>query len=60
MPIERLQGLRSAGSAQRFLSIHAAVANTLTTSRHLVSAHGHRFLRGEAFTAWHEAVGIAA
>jgi transposase-like protein len=55
-----MQGLRSTGSAQRFLSIHAAVANTFTTSRHLVSARGHRFLRSEAFTAWHEAVGIAA
>jgi transposase-like protein len=64
VPIRRrerkMQGLRSPGSAQRFLSIHAAVANTFTTSRHLVSARSHRFLRSEAFTAWHEAVGIAA
>ena len=64
VPIRRrerkMQGFRSAGSAQRFLSIHAAVANIFTISRHLVSARSHRFLRSKAFTAWHEAVGVAA
>jgi transposase-like protein len=42
VPIRRrerkMQGFRSPGSAQRFLAIHAAVANTFTTCRHLVSA----------------------
>jgi putative transposase len=64
VPIRRrewkMQGFRSPGSAQRFLAIHAAVANTFTTSRHLVSANSHRFLRTQAFAAWHEAVGLAA
>jgi putative transposase len=56
VPIRRrerkMQGFRSAGSAQRFLAIHAAVANTFTTCRHLVSARTHRLLRNQAFLAW--------
>jgi transposase-like protein len=64
VPIRRrerkMQGFRSPGSAQRFLAIHAAVANTFTTSRHLVSATSYRFLRTQAFAAWYEAVRAAA
>lgn len=64
VPIRRrerkMQGFRSSGSAQRFLAIHAAVANTFTTSRHLVSASSHRFLRAQAFAAWRQAVGTVA
>ena len=64
VPIRRrerkLQGFPSPGSAQRFLVLHAAVANTFATSRHLVSANSHRFLRSQAFAAWRDAVGIAA
>ena len=33
-----MQGSRSPGAAQRFLSIHAAVYNYFTTRRHLISA----------------------
>jgi putative transposase len=64
VPIRRrertMQGFRSPGSAQRFLAIHATVANTFTTSRHLVSASSHRFLRAQAFAAWRNAVGVTA
>jgi transposase-like protein len=56
----KMQGFRSSGSAQRFLALHGAVANTFTTSRHLVSANSHRLLRAQAFAAWREAIGIAA
>jgi transposase-like protein len=56
----KMQGFRSPGSAQRFLSGHAAVANTFSTCRHLISATTHRQLRAEAFTAWREAAEIAA
>jgi putative transposase len=47
----RMQGFRSAGSAQRFLSSHAAVYNTFNVCRHLTTAKTHRTLRGEAFAA---------
>jgi transposase-like protein len=59
VPIRRrerkMQGFRSPGSAQRFLAAQAAVANTFTTSRHLISAATHRQFRTEAFAAWREA-----
>ncbi len=64
VPIRRrerkMQGFRSPGSTQRFLAVHAAVANTFSTSRHLVSAASHRLLRAEAFAAWRDAVARAA
>ncbi len=50
-----MQGFRSPGSAQRFLSIHAAVYNHFTTRRHLISAAEHRHRRDQAFTAWRTA-----
>ena len=64
VPIRRrerkMQGFRSPGSAQRFLAAHAAVANTFTTCRHLISAATHRQFRTEAFAAWREAAQLAA
>jgi putative transposase len=63
VPIRRLerkaQRFRSPGSAQRFLSTHAAVYNTFNTCRHLVSANSNRELRTAAFATWREAVGVA-
>ena len=62
VPIQRqrkMQGFRSSGSAQRFLAAHAAVANTFTTCRHLISANIHRQFRTEAFAAWREAAELA-
>ena len=56
----KMQGFRSAGSAQRFLALHAAVANTFTTCRHLVSATTQRTLRSEAFAAWRQAATLTA
>ncbi len=55
----KMQGFRSSGSAQRFLAAHAAVANTFTTCRHLISAAIHRQFRTEAFAAWREAAELA-
>ena len=64
VPIRRrerkMQGFRSPGSAQRFLAVYAAGAKTFTTSRHLVSARSHRFLRAQAFAAWRDVVGRTA
>ena len=55
-----MQGFRSPGSAQRFLSIHAAVYNHFTTRRHLISADEHRHRRDQAFAAWRTAACAAA
>jgi transposase-like protein len=44
----KMQRFKSPGSAQRFLSTHAAVHNTYV-QRHLTSRTALRFLRGEAF-----------
>jgi len=56
----KMQGFRSPGSAQRFLSLHAAAYNTFNCRRHLTGAAEHRNLRDRAFGTWREAAGIAA
>jgi transposase-like protein len=56
----KLQGFKSPGSAQLFLSMHAATYNTFTIPRHLTSARTHRLFRAEAFSAWRDAAGVAA
>jgi len=47
-PERRMQRFKSAGSAQRFLSTHAAVYNTFNVQRHLISRKTLRQFRGEA------------
>ena len=47
----RMQGFRSPAGAQRFLSRHAAVDDTLNLYRHLTTVKTHRILRDEAFVA---------
>tara|TARA_R110002074_G_scaffold244100_2_gene415850 strand:- start:3708 stop:4193 length:486 start_codon:yes stop_codon:yes gene_type:complete len=49
-----MQGFRSAGSAQRSLSIHAAFYNHFNTRRHLVSAAEHRIKHHQAFELWRD------
>ena len=56
----KLQGFKSPGSAQRFLSLHAATYNAFTVPRHLVSARTHRLFRAEALEAWRSAASVAA
>jgi putative transposase len=55
----KMQGFKSAGSAQRFLSVHAAVHNTFNVQRHLLSGKTHRAFRASAMQTWHEAVAAA-
>ena len=55
----KMQRVKSAGSAQKFLSAHAAVYNTFNVQRHLTSAQSHRVLRAAAVTTWREAVAAA-
>ncbi len=54
-----MQRFKSAGSAQKFLSSHAAVYNTFSLQRYLTSAQAHRVLRAEAMDTWRTAAAIA-
>ncbi|MCZ8104438.1 MAG: DDE-type integrase/transposase/recombinase, partial [Burkholderiales bacterium] len=51
----KMQGFKSPGSAQRVLSMHAAVHNTFNLQRHLVSRRTLRLFRAEAAQAWQSA-----
>jgi transposase-like protein len=55
----KTQGFKSVGSAQRFLSVHAAAYNTFNVQRHLTSARTHRAFRASAMNIWHAAVAVA-
>ena len=55
----KMQGFKNPGSAQRFLSTHAAVYNTFNVQRHLTSAHTHRAFRASAMSTWRAAVAVA-
>jgi transposase-like protein len=48
----KMQGFKSPGTAQQFLSMHAAVHNTFNLQRHLVSRRALRLFRAEAAQAW--------
>ena len=52
----KMQRFKSAGCAQRFLCIHAAVHNTFNLQRHLVSRSTLRAFRTEAAAQWQAAV----
>jgi putative transposase len=58
LPVRRrerkMQRFKSPGSAQRFLSVHAAIYNTFI-QRHLTSRCALRVLRDEAFLTWQAA-----
>ena len=51
-----MQRFKSARSAQRFLSMHAAIHNTFNLQRHLVSRATLRIFRAEAANQWRDAV----
>jgi putative transposase len=59
LPVRRrerkMQRFKSPGSAQRFLSVHAAVQNTFNVQRHLTSRRTLRVFREEAFRTWRAA-----
>ena len=57
--VRRMQRSKSAGSAQRFLSIHAAVYNTFNIQRHLISRSTLRQFRSDATNAWRTVALIA-
>jgi len=51
----KMQRFKSSGSAQRFLSVHAAVYNTFNVQRHLISRSTLRLFRADAATSWNAA-----
>jgi transposase-like protein len=51
----KTQRFKSARSAQRFLSIHAAIHNTFNLQRHLISRSTLRAFRAEATAQWQDA-----
>src|SRR5262249_58522853 len=52
----KMQRFKSARSAQRFLSMYAAVHNTFNLQRHLVSRSTLRIFRAEAANQWRNPV----
>src|SRR5205809_5817868 len=55
----KMQRFKSTRSAQRFLSMHAAVHNTFNLQRHLISRSTLRIFRAEATAQWQGAVAAA-
>jgi putative transposase len=55
----KMQGFKSPGSAQRFLSTHAAAYNTFNVERHFISARTHRAFRRAAMNVWRDAAAVA-
>jgi transposase-like protein len=55
----KMQGFKSPGSAQRFLSIHSAVHTTFNLQRHLVSRRSLRLFRAAAAEQWQSATAAA-
>jgi putative transposase len=55
----RCNASKSAASAQRYLSVHAAVHNTFNLQRHLVSRSTLRVFRSEAAAQWRSATNAA-
>jgi putative transposase len=55
----RMQRFKSAGSAQRFLSTHAAIYNTFNVQRHLISRRTLRKFRTEAMNRWDAVTDVA-
>ena len=49
------QKFKSPGSAQHFLSVHAATQNTFYHQRHLLSRPTFKELRADSFTIWTDA-----
>ena len=54
-----MQRFKSTGSAQKFLSTHAAAYNIFNVQRHLTSAQTHHALRAAAMDTWQTAVAAA-
>ena len=56
----RMKCFKSPGSAQRFLSTHAAVYNVFNVQRHLISRRTLRVFRDQALLTWRHQATVAA
>ena len=56
----KMQGFKSGKSAQRFVSVHAAVYNTFNVQRHLISRRIHRQFRTAAHNSWSDATAVVS
>ena len=56
---QRMQRFKSPGSAQRFLSTHAAIYNVFNVQRHLISRKTLRQFRGDAMKTWQAVIAAA-
>ena len=54
----KMQRFKAPGSAQRFVSTHAAVYNTFNVQRHLISRRTLRIFRAEAMAQWRAATAV--
>jgi putative transposase len=51
----QMRGFKSAGQAQRFLSVHAPINNLFRPRRHQMTAADYRAARQQAFETWQQA-----
>jgi putative transposase len=51
----QMRRFKTAGQAQRFVSVHGLVRNLFRVGRHLLRAAHHRLLRTRAFLTWNDA-----
>ena len=56
---DEMQRFKSPGSAQRFVSMHAATYNTFNVQRHLISRRTLRTFRAQAMADWNAATAAA-
>ena len=56
----RMRGFKSAGHAQRFLSIFGVVADLFGVGRHLLSARNYRAALSRRFIEWRSLAGVSA
>jgi len=54
----QMRRFKSAGQAQRFLSLHGVVQNLFRFGRHLLKATNHRLLRSRSFAIWQTATAV--
>ena len=50
----QMRRFKSAGQAQRFLSVHGVILNLFRVGRHLLRPANHRILRARSFLVWSE------